>query len=586
MLDEMHKVENDLRLARDAAEVANVAKSVFLANMSHEIRTPMNSILGFTELAMDDDISPHTRDYLEKIIENADWLLLIINDILDISKVESGKMELEHIPFDLHELLARCQTAIMPKAIGKGTQLHFYAEPSIGRKLLGDPTRLRQILSNLLSNAVKFTNIGTVKLSSAVTGSTENTVTIQFEIRDSGIGMTPEQMERIYEPFVQADSTTTRRYGGTGLGLSITKNLIELMGGKLNVESTVGVGSKFNFSLVFDTVDISVETKDHEVADTTRLEKPFFEGEILVCEDNAMNQRVIREYLAKVGLKTVVAENGKEGVEVVRFRKEKNEKPFDLIFMDLHMPVMDGLEAASKINKLQTGTPIVAMTADIMSHNKELYLQNGMPDYMGKPFTSQGLWRCLLKYLTPVKEVNKPKNTRLEDDMELQKVIQLLFTKNNQTKFSEIAGALEAGDIKLAHRLAHTLKGNAGQIGKTLLQLAAANVEQALKNGENLATKEQLKTLETELNRVLEELAPLLNNETATLPQSSMSATGQETQDLIERLEPLLKSGNPDCLDLVNDLRAIPGCENLVRQMEDFDFEEALYTLTKIKKDR
>jgi signal transduction histidine kinase/DNA-binding response OmpR family regulator len=582
MLNEMHNVENDLRLARDAAEVANVAKSAFLANMSHEIRTPMNSIIGFTELAMDDKVSPHTKDYLEKIIESADWLLRIINDILDISKVESGKMELEHIPFDLHEIIAHCQTAIMPKAMEKGTHLHFYAEPSVGRKLLGDPTRLRQILTNLLSNAVKFTNIGTVKLSSNITGSGENTVTVQFEVRDSGIGMTPEQMERIFEPFMQADSTTTRKYGGTGLGLSITKNLIELMGGKLNVESTVGIGSKFGFSLTFDTINVSAEENDRELANSAWLDKPFFEGEILICEDNTMNQRVICEYLSRVGIKAVIAENGKEGVELVFSRKEKGEKPFDLIFMDIHMPVMDGLEAALLINKMQTGTPIVAMTADIMSDHKELYQQNGMPDHMGKPFTSQELWRCLLKYLTPINKEEKKKNMQLEGDMELQKILKSLFAKNNQKKFSEITGALKADDVKLAHRLAHTLKGNAGQIGKTQLQLAAADVEQVLKSGQNLVTEEQLNTLETELNKVLDELASLLKNESAP-PPPSVLPQGQDAHGLIEKLEPLLKSGNPACLDMVNDLRSMPECEWLVQQMEDFDFEAALSTLAKIK---
>jgi signal transduction histidine kinase/CheY-like chemotaxis protein len=581
MLNEMHKVEDDLRLARDAAEVANITKSAFLANMSHEIRTPMNSIIGFTELAMDSSISPHTKDYLEKIIENADWLLLIINDILDISKVESGKLELEHIPFDLNEIIKHCQTTILLKATEKGTQLHFYTEPSVGKKLLGDPTRLRQILTNLLSNAVKFTNIGMVKLSSTITGSTENTVTILFEVSDSGIGMTSEQMERIFDPFMQADSTTTRKYGGTGLGLSITKNLIELMGGKMSVESTVGVGSKFSFTLAFDTIDISAETDVHGLTNVPWLEKPVFKGEILVCEDNLMNQRVISEYLAKVGLAVVIAENGMDGVYAVSSRKEKGEKPFDLIFMDIHMPIMDGLSAALKINELQTGTPIVAMTADIMSNDRELYRQNGMPDYMGKPFTSQELWRCLLKYLTPVKKEVKIE-TRLEDDMELQKILQSLFAKNNHNKFSEITAALETGDIQLAHRLAHTLKGNAGQIGKTRLQLAATSVEQALKNEKNLVAEEQLKNLETELKLVLDEFASLLDNEPAT-PPPLVPAPGQEAQGLIKKLEPLLKSGNPACLNLADDLRKIPGLELLVQQMEDFDFESAFSTLVEIK---
>jgi diguanylate cyclase (GGDEF)-like protein len=509
MLNEMHKVEQDLRLARDAAEVANVTKSAFLANMSHEIRTPMNSIIGFTELAMDDVISSNTRDYLGNILQSAEGLLQIINDILDISKVESGKMELEHVPFDLHEILVQCQTIITPRALEKGTQMHFYDEPSVGKKLLGDPMRLRQILLNFLSNAIKFTNVGTVKLSAVINASTKDTVTLYFEVRDSGIGMTPEQITKICEPFVQADSSTTREYGGTGLGLSISKDLIELMGGKLIVESSVGLGSKFGFSLTFDTIDMSAESSGIEPS-SHKLEKPSFDSEILVCEDNTMNQWVIRESLSRLGIKVVIAGNGEEGVNIVRSRKEQGGKPFDLIFMDIHMPVMDGLEAASIIDAMRTGTPIVAMTANIMSNDKEMYKMSGMPDHVSKPFTSQELWRCLLKYLTPTNKENAAqKNIQADDDAEIQKTLRLLFAKNNQKKFSEITGALQAGDIKTAHRLAHTLKGNAGQIGKPRLQSAAADVEQALKAGQNLATGEQLRLLDAELNAVLAELASL-----------------------------------------------------------------------------
>jgi diguanylate cyclase (GGDEF)-like protein len=515
MLNEMHKAEQDLRLARDSAETANITKSAFLANMSHEIRTPLNSIIGFTELAMDDTLSPNTRDYLGNILQSAEGLLRIINDILDISKVEAGKMELEHVPFDLHEILSQCQTIITPRALEKGTQLHFYDEPSVGRKLMGDPMRLRQILLNFLSNAIKFTNVGTVKLSAVISSSTENTVTIYFEVRDSGIGMTPEQAAKIGEPFTQADSSTTRKYGGTGLGLSISRNLIELMGGKLLVESTVGLGSKFGFTLVFDTVDISVKTSGSDPT-VNNLEKPSFDGEILVCEDNTMNQWVIRESLSRLGITVVMAGNGEEGVNLVRSRKEQGEKPFDLIFMDIHMPVMDGLEAASIIDAMQTDTPIVAMTANIMSNDKELYKMSGMPDHVSKPFTSQELWRCLLKYLIPLSKENiVQKDTQQknlpDDDMELQENLRLMFAKSNQQKFSEIVEALDSGDVKLAHRLAHTLKTNAGQIGKSRLQSAASDVELALKNEQNLVTGEQLRLLETELNVVLAELAPLLD---------------------------------------------------------------------------
>ncbi|MCL2266331.1 MAG: ATP-binding protein [Treponema sp.] len=215
------------KLRRDA-EIASISKSTFLANMSHEIRTPMNSIMGFSELALDGEAEPKTRDYLGKIITNAEWLLQIINDILDISKVESGKMELESIPFDMHALFSSCRALILPKASEKGIILHFYAEPSLSKQPLGDPTRLRQVLINLLSNAVKFTNSGMIKLQAVVTNVAENSIAMHFEIKDSGIGMTPEQIEKIFDPFTQAETGTTRKYGGTGLGLTISKSIIDL----------------------------------------------------------------------------------------------------------------------------------------------------------------------------------------------------------------------------------------------------------------------------------------------------------------------------------------------------------------------
>ena len=576
---DMRKVEEDLRLARSVAESANEAKSVFLANMSHEIRTPMNSIIGFAELALDSNISHKTREYLDKILENSEWLLQIINDILDISKIESGKLELERIPFDLHEIFAHCQTTIMPKALEKGLMLHFYAEPSFGKRLLGDPTRLRQILINLLSNAIKFTRIGTVKVSSSIIESTENSVTMHFEVRDSGIGMTTEQIERIYEPFMQADSSTTRKYGGTGLGLAICKTIIELFGGELLVESTPGLGSKFSFDIKFDAIDAPAGSSDASMP-VNEYEKPYFEGEILVCEDNAMNQQVIFEHLTRVGLHTVVAHNGQEGVDYVRSRLENDQKPFDLIFMDIHMPVMDGLEAASAIEKMNTGTPLVAMTANIMARDRELYEASGLPDFISKPFTSLELWRCLMKYLTPKKQEVVDGLKQAEADMRLRRQLQISFVKENRTKFDQIITALDNDDVKLAHRLAHNLKSNAGQIGKTELYKAAAMVEGLLKNGNNMVSENSLAYLETHLNAVLDELTPLLDeNETI---MKTINVT--QIMSLLDKLEPMLQKRDMDCQNYLDEIRTIPGAEGLVEQIEDFDFKSAITTLAELKK--
>jgi len=519
-----------LRNSANKAQMASITKSVFLANMSHEIRTPMNSIMGFSELALDDDIPQRTREYLVKILENTEGLLQIINDILDISKVESGKMDLEKIPFNIHELFTSCRTLVMPKAVEKGIILHFFAEPSIGKMLLGDPTRLRQILVNLLSNAVKFTNTGTVNLYAEIKNMSENSVTMHFEVKDSGIGMTSEQIEKIFDPFTQAETGTTRQYGGTGLGLSITRNILELMGGSLSVESTPGLGSKFSFTLTFDTIDATEDDLYYKKVLLNEIEKPVFEGDVLLCEDNPMNQQVICEHLTRVGLQTTVAWNGRIGFDMIRRRILNEKKQFDLVFMDIHMPVMDGIQAAKKIREINTNIPIIAMTANVMADERTNYINSGMLDCVCKPFTSQELWHCLLKYLKPINLGEEYENKILTDqnsvniesyagvvfktddlleaDMEYQKMLQEHFVKYYRNKFNEIITSLEAGDIAGAHRLTHTLKGNAAQLGKTNLQKAAVDVERCLRDGENRVTEEQLVILEKELNSVLDELEP------------------------------------------------------------------------------
>jgi len=568
----------------EKALAASYTKSAFLANMSHEIRTPMNSIMGFSELAMDSDNIYKIKDYLGKITTNSEWLLQIINNILDISKIESGKMELERIPFDMHDLFISCRTLILPKAQEKGLVLHFYTEPSLGKIPLGDPTRLRQVFINFLSNAVKFTNSGIVKLFSKIINSTQNTLTMHFEIKDSGIGMTPEQIERIFIPFMQAESGTTRKYGGTGLGLSIAKDIIEMMGGKILVESTPKVGTIISFDLVFETIDKNADSVREKILNHVELEKPSFHGEILLCEDNIMNQEVISEHLSRVGLKTVIAENGKIGVEMVENRQKNNEKQFDLIFMDIHMPVMDGIEASLKIIQLNLGIPIVAMTANIMSTDREIYTQSGMSGCIGKPFTSQELWHCLLKYLTPLDKTDTNINARNEASNDFDKKIQILFVKDNKSKFSEFIKALEDNDIKLAHRIAHTLKSNAGQIGKTILQQAAAVIESRLADGKNNVTSEQMKNLEIELNIVINELTPLLEEQEFKSEKAEVQPLDFESiKEIFTKLEPLLKTGNSECMNYLESLNYIPGSDIIIQHMDNYEFSKALSELEILK---
>ena len=573
-----------LRKSMIETEEANRAKSEFLAKMSHEIRTPMNSIMGFAELSQDKTADPHVKDYLGKITENTKWLLRIINDILDISKIESGKMELDNTPFDLHDVFFLCQSVILPAVKEKGLEMNIYAEPSTGKKLLGDSLRLYQVLMNLLSNAVKFTNSGTIKFISSIRETNNGSTTVYFEVKDTGIGMSPEQIKKIFLPFIQADSSTTRDYGGTGLGLAIAKNIVELMGGNLMVESSLGKGSTFSFEITFDTVDVSDDSV--EKAKYNVLEKPNFNGLILICDDNQMNQEVICAHLARVGLGTMTVDNGKLGVEMVLERREKNEKPFDLIFMDMFMPVMDGMEAAAKIIELGTQTPIIAMTANIMTSELEKYKKAGMLDCLGKPFTSQELWHILLKYLVPVSTTPlsaDPTDSIDQYDDELQKKLKVNFIKNYHNIFCEITDAVAAGDTKLAHRLAHTLKGSAGLIGKTELKNAAAEVEALLKDDASSILERRMNTLNAEMVKVIEELKPFLDE--AEAREKSKVLNISQALALLEKLEPMLENINPECVNLLDEIRAVPGTQEFARQIENYDFESALRTLAELKKE-
>lgn len=588
---DLHRSRMDLENALGRAQASNSAKSAFLANLSREIQTPLNNIIGFSRRSLDDAVDSETREYLGKIIENTGEFLQIVQNILDISALESGKMEIKKIPFDLHDLLDSCRALIMPSALEKGLNLYFYAEPSVSRKPLGDPTRLRQILVQLLSNAVKYTNNGMVKLYSKVKERDEKTVTMHFEVKDSGIGMMPDQMESVFEPFARLETSASCNYSGMGLGLAISKNLVELMGGELLAASTPGVGSRFYFELTFDTLNATDDEILEKKLSLKETEKPSFKGEVLLCEDDVLYQQIICNHLERVGLDTIVADNGKIGAQMVQDREERGEKQFDLILMDIYMPEMDGLEAASKILELKTEVPIIAMTANIEPNDWEIYRMSGMDDCLSKPFSVQELWRCLAKYFIPAGERHKKAPGDAEE--EFQQSLLKLFVQENQHKYEEIVNALEAGDIKLAQRIVDALKSYAGQIGKPILQRAAADVEYQLREGIKPAG-DVMMLLETELSMVLNEFTPLLDDAPA-LPEPDRAASvraavlaPEKIRELFKELEVMLKAGNPDCLHYAGYIRALSWnstLENhLIQHMDDQKYEAALAALAELKK--
>ncbi|MDP6040685.1 MAG: ATP-binding protein, partial [Candidatus Latescibacteria bacterium] len=382
---ELSEMNTELIVARDQALESSHAKSDFLATMSHEIRTPMNGILGMAELLIGTKLDHTQQSFLNIIDSSAKELLEILNDILDLSKIEAGKMALEIIDFSLKDCLNGIIRMMAVRAQEKGLELACHISPDVQDGLSGDPTRLRQIIVNLLSNALKFTKEGEIVLRVKQTSQIEETVSLQFDVSDTGIGISSEMEKKIFEAFTQADSSTARQFGGTGLGLTISSQLVQMMDGRIWVDSEIGKGSIFSFIAKFgiletekkesQTVGVDSET-DISTGSDARLD-------VLVVEDNRVNQRVATLMLNKLGHSVSVANNGIEALECIE------AGGYDLIFMDMQMPVMDGLETTIKVREREQKTgkhiPIVAMTANAMQGDRERCLEAGMDDYVSKP---------------------------------------------------------------------------------------------------------------------------------------------------------------------------------------------------------
>jgi signal transduction histidine kinase/CheY-like chemotaxis protein len=605
----------ELENSRKRAESANDAKTSFLANMSHEIRTPLNAVIGFTELALDDVLTQKTEDFLHKILTSANGLLDIVNNILDITKIEAGKMTLEKIPFSISDILKTCKTMNTPKAKEKGLTLTVFTAPGAAVNVQGDPIKLRQCVLNLISNAIKFTRTGLVKVAVSLAEEQprdKDKIALTFEVADSGIGMTPAQISDIFKPFIQGDLSTTRKYGGTGLGLPITKNIVELMGGSLLAESSPGIGSRFYFTLTFERVadpgDGSAPAAVQEnIAETNR---PRFTGDVLVFEDSILNQQVINEHLLRIGFKTVIAENGKIGVGIVA---ERLKNPFDLILMDIHMPVMDGVEATKHIKALGVKTPVIAMTANVMAKDRETYLAAGMSAYIGKPFVARELWTVIAKFIKPIDYTGinhaaaEPQMTpvaalmgvidyaagleRSAGDEKLYEHVKDDFFSGANTLFDGARESLVNGDIKAAHRMAHTLKGQAGLIGAEKLRTASFGLEQLLKQILDGKSGGDIDSMFSRVKGELDSVLQQLKDDREGKPRQDRDAKRMSVDKAIGvmiKLEPLIRSSDAEALDYIDDLRLLPEkvtplADNLIMYLDDYEFDAALAAAIELK---
>ena len=523
-------LEETGRLAQemaDRAEALSAAKSDFLANMTHEVRTPLNGILGMTGLALETELENDQREYLELVKSSAEALLSLVNDVLDFSKYEVGKLGLDCVEFSLRGLVRDVLRPLALRASVSGLAFESAIEAQAPDGLIGDPLRISQVLRNLAGNAIKFTNEGRVSVHVRAESIEASKVTLCFSVADTGIGIPPEKHRLIFEPFTQADGSTTRKYGGTGLGLSISSGLVDLMGGRIWVESEVGHGSTFHFTL---TLELSTPPQANEPVPSHSAsgDHAKLKLRILVAEDNSVNQRLATRLLEREGHSVFIAGSGQEALHAFE-RHQLDHNQFDLILMDVQMPDLDGLQATARIREAERGSthrvPIIAMTAQAAESDRLRCLESGMDAYVTKPVHVPALMKMIESVVPGGNSMNADSISaessveaqlqqldeslalsRVGGDVELLKEVVELFLDDYPSTFEKIKGAVASRDATALEHHAHSLKGSVSTFGANRAFEAAFTLEKQGRSGDLRGAQESLLHLEQALEALRPEL--------------------------------------------------------------------------------